>query len=78
MVGTCPETMLDVGGVNRRCFINTGTKVWTVTETSYQQDLDKLELMNVGELIHITAVNGLDIPYVGYVTLIDLRFLANK
>ena len=52
-----------------RCFINTGTQVSTVTETFYRQDLDKLESMNVGELIRITAVNGLDIPYIGDVTL---------
>ena len=54
-----------------KCLLDTGSMVSTVTEAFYQEHLAPkgTPLKSNGPCLHITAVNGLEIPYIGYLEL---------
>ena len=69
-VGDCPELKVKVGGVDVGCLIDTGAEVSTITESFYKEFLDQgSEVIDVTSYIRISASQGLEIPYVGYVEL---------
>ena len=69
-VGDCPEVKVGVGGVDVGCLIDTGAEVSTITESFYKEFLAQgREVIDVTSYIRISASQGLEIPYVGYVEL---------
>lgn len=69
-VGDCPEVKVRLGGVDVGCLIDTGAEVSTVTESFYKEFLARgSEVVDVTSYIKISASQGLEIPYVGYVEL---------
>ena len=69
LVGDCPTLTVRLRGIDVMCLIDTGSMVSTITEGFFYQHLHP-----TGSTIHhnipflrITAANGLEIPYVGYV-----------
>lgn len=70
-VGTCPVVEIKVRGVPISCLLDTGSQVSTITEKFFYEHLggqDKDVLSTTGWL-KLTAANGLDIPYKGYLEL---------
>ena len=69
-VGNCPEVKIKLGGVDIGCLIDTGAEVSTITESFYKEFLAQgREVIDVTSYIKISASQGLEIPYVGYVEL---------
>lgn len=69
-VGNCPEVKIKLGGVDVGCLIDTGAEVSTITESFYKEFLAQgREVIDVTSYIKISASQGLEIPYVGYVEL---------
>lgn len=59
-----------VGDVDVACLIDTGAEVSTITESFFFRHLsDGREVQNVSSYIRLSASQGLDIPYVGYIEL---------
>ena len=69
-VGTCPTATVLMGGVEVNCLLDTGSQVSTITESFFRKYIARndRELASCSWL-KLTAANGLDIPYVGYVEL---------
>ncbi|KAK3737241.1 hypothetical protein QZH41_010870 [Actinostola sp. cb2023] len=68
--GNCPEVRVRVGDVDVRCLIDTGAEVSTVTESFYKEHLAPgREVVDVTSYMTISASQGLEIPYIGYVEL---------
>ncbi|KAL6485918.1 hypothetical protein MHYP_G00053100 [Metynnis hypsauchen] len=70
-IGTCPIVELEIGGVKTRCLLDTGSQVSTITEQFFRKHLsgeDDDILLPAGWL-KLTAANGLEIPYLGYLEL---------
>ena len=66
-----------VGDVDVACLIDTGAEVSTITESFYLEYLSQgREVLNVSCYIRISASQGLEIPYIGYVEL-QLTVLSN-
>ena len=69
-VGVCPEVSVKLGDAEVRCVIDTGAEVSTVTESFYRKNLvQDCELVDVSAFIQISASQGTDIPFVGYIEL---------
>ena len=64
-------TVFVVGsGIQINCLLDTGAQVSTIAESFYNDHLaQENDLVDVRQFISISAANGLDIPYVGYVEL---------
>ena len=68
--GDCPEVKVSLGGVDVGCLIETGAEVSTVTESFFKEFLAQgSEVVHVTSYITISASQGLEIPYMGYVEL---------
>lgn len=69
-IGNCPVAEIRVGGVDIRCLIDTGAEVSTVTESFYKEhQAQGRKVIDVTSTIRISASQGLEIPFVGYVEL---------
>jgi hypothetical protein len=69
-VGTCPEATVTLGSKEVRCLLDTGAQVSTVTESFFLNNLaEEADLWDVSSFIRISAANGGDIPFVGYLEL---------
>ena len=69
-VGNCPEVKVKLGGVDVGCLIDTDAEVSTITESFYKEFLAQgREVIDVTSYIKISASQGLEIPYTGYVEL---------
>ena len=73
LVGGCPHVVVQMGGVDVKCLVDTGSMVSTVTETFFCQNLRGSP--NACQWLQLTAANGLAIPYLGYVEL-DVKVLG--
>ena len=62
-----------MGGVDVKCLVDTGSMVSTVTETFFYENLKGAT--NNCQWLQLTAANGLDIPYLGYIEL-DVQVLG--
>lgn len=71
VIGTCPVTELKIGGASACCLLDTGNKVSTITEELFQKHLsgEEKDIQFTSSWLWITAVNGLEIPYLGYLEL---------
>ena len=70
-VGTCPVVEMKIGGVSTRCLLDTGSQVSTVTEQFFRQHLcgEEDDMLSTAGWLRLTAANGLEIPYLGYLEL---------
>ena len=77
-VGNCPEVKVKLGGVDVGCLIDTGAEVSTITESFYKEFLAQgREVIDATSYIKISASQGLEIPYIGYVQLTALSHTFN-
>ena len=62
---------MEIGPVRMQCLLDTGAQVSTITESFYEEHLAENggHVRDVSQLIRISAAQGLDIPYVGYIEL---------
>ncbi len=70
-VGKCPVVDLKIGGVDVSCLLDTGSQVSTITEHFFKEHLagEEKDMLYTTGWLKITAANGLDIPYLGYLEL---------
>ncbi len=70
-VGTCPMVDLKIRGVLVSCLLDTGSQVSTITEGFFREHLfgNESDVLSTSGWLKITAANGLDIPYLGYMEL---------
>lgn len=62
---------LKIGGVSVSCLLKTGSQVSTITEHLFKEHLagEADDMLSTSGWLKITAANGLDIPYLGYIEL---------
>ncbi len=70
-VGKCPVSNLKINGVSAACLLDTGSQVSTVSECFFREHLfgEDKDMLSTAGWLKITAANGLDIPYLGYLEL---------
>ena len=58
-------------GVHVRCLLDSGSQVSTITESFFNKHFRhrRSELLDTNKWITLTAANGLEIPYIGYLEL---------
>ncbi|KAL1007184.1 hypothetical protein UPYG_G00083180 [Umbra pygmaea] len=63
--------ILKIGGVSATCLLDTGSQVSTITESFFREHLSGADddMLSTAGWLKITAANGLDIPYLGYLEL---------
>ena len=67
-IGSCPEATIEIGDVEYMCLFDSWSEVSMVTESFYRRFLEPegYRLIQIDTVLHLTAVNGLTVPYVGY------------
>ena len=70
-VGSCPVTTVKLGGIPVRCLLDSGSQVSTITESFSNQHFHPrgTDLLDTNKWLTLTAANGLEIPYIGYLEL---------
>ena len=68
-VGKCPVVVVEMGGVQVNCLLDSGSEVSTITESFFKKHFQGKDLLCTSGWLTLTAANGLDIPYVGYFEL---------
>ncbi len=78
LTGRCPEATVSFAGAEALCLVDTGAEVSIVTETFFREKLLSrgLRLQDPLDWMRITAANGTDMPYMGYVEL-DITVLGH-
>ncbi|KAL0161724.1 hypothetical protein M9458_045449, partial [Cirrhinus mrigala] len=78
-VGTCPQIDIKVLGVEVSCLLDTGSQVSTISESFFRQHLggDDEDMLSTTGWLKLTAANGLDIPYLGYLEL-EIETMGRK
>ena len=68
IVGDSPTTTVIIGGKKVQALVDTGSQVSMMTEATYTELMDKDDqpIKPLHHCLHITAANGLEVPYVGY------------
>lgn len=69
---------MQIGGVSFNCLLDTGAQVSTITESFFRRHLKQhaASIVDVSPYLRISAAQGLDIPYVGYIEL-PIAFLGH-
>ena len=70
-VGECPVVTVRLGGIEIPCLLDSGSEVSTITEEFFNEHFGPQgkTLLPTGDWLRLTAANGLEIPYVGYLEL---------
>lgn len=70
-IGRRPIIKAFFGGVEISCLMDTGSQVTTMTESFYKEKIAPAypDLLETGRWFRIRAANGLEVPYLGIVTL---------
>lgn len=70
-VGECPVVTVRLGGIEIPCLLDSGSEVSTITEEFFNEHFrpQGKTLLPTGDWLRLTAANGLEIPYVGYLEL---------
>ena len=70
-VGECQVATVRLGGVDVPCLLDSGSEVSTITEEFFNEHFrpQGKTLLPTGDWLKLTAANGLEIPYVGYLEL---------
>lgn len=59
---------MDVNGIAMCCLLDTGAQVSTMTESFYRSHIPEFgDLIDITDMLRISAANGGDIPYLGYI-----------
>ena len=77
LIGQCPTITVQVQGIPTTFLLDTGSMVTTLGEGYFKQHLQahlKTPVQNC-DWLHLTAANGLTIPYLGYVEM-DMTVLG--
>ena len=57
-------------GIRLHCLLDTGAQVSTITESFFKKHLAREnDLIEIGALLSVSAVNGSAVPFIGYVEL---------
>ncbi|KAK3700941.1 hypothetical protein QZH41_005652 [Actinostola sp. cb2023] len=62
-VGKCPAVVVEMGGVQVNCLLDSGSEVSTITESFFKKHFQGKDLLCTSGWLTLTAANGLDIPY---------------
>lgn len=70
-IGKCPVVELKLNKVSTACLLDTGSQVSTLTDEFFRKHLlgNEDALVPTDSWLKLTAANGLEIPYQGYVEL---------
>ena len=68
-IGKCPVDVVKIGGIPVNCLLDTGSQVTTITETFFNLHYKGMTLLSTSNWLTLTAANGLEIPYAGYIEL---------
>ena len=62
---------MKLGGVHVHCFLDSGSQVSTITESFFNKHFRprRSKLLDTNQWLTLTAANGLEIPYIGYLEL---------
>ena len=62
---------MKLGGVHVRCLLDSGSQVSTITESFFNKHFRprRSKLLDTNQWLTLTAANGLEIPYIGYLEL---------
>ena len=62
---------MKLGGVHVRCLLDSGSQVSTITESFFTNHFRprRSKLLEINQWVTLTAANGLEIPYIGYLEL---------
>ena len=68
LVGASPRVSAKIGGRVVQALVDTGSQVSMISEGLFREIFGSEEkVKDVGPLLRITAANGLEVPYVGYI-----------
>ena len=67
VIGTSPSVDVVMDGVVVPCLLDTGSMVTMITESFFKENVKFAELKQSSSWLTLRAVNGLEIPYVGYI-----------
>ena len=67
-VGECPVATVQLDGVDVPCLLGSGSEVSTIPEEFFNEHFrpQRKTLLPTGDWLRLTAANGLEIPYIGY------------
>ena len=62
---------MKLGGVHVHCLLDSGSQVSTITESFFTNHFRprRSKLLDINQWVTLTAANGLEIPYIGYLEL---------
>ena len=62
---------MKLGGVHVHCLLDSGSQVSTITESFFNKHFrpTRSKLLDTNQWLTLTAANGLEIPYIGYLEL---------
>ena len=68
---------MKLGGVHVRCLLDSGSQVSTITESFFNKHFRprRSELLDTNQWLTLTAGNGLEIPYIGYLEIPYIGYL---
>ena len=69
MVGITNEADFLINGTECKALLDTGSTVFTISQTFYDKLSDKAPIKPLSELLHVEGASGHQIPYVRYVEL---------
>ena len=71
LVGSCPVLSIKLCDVDVYSLLDTGSMVSTITESFFNEHFSALGEQDIEDCrwLGLKAANGLDIPYIGYITL---------
>ena len=76
-IGKCPLVDVLVNDKEVKCLLDTGAEVSTLTEDFYKNNLAGIETVDTTKWMKITAANGIEIPYIGYVET-DVKMMGQN
>ncbi len=74
-VGNCPMQEVTIGGIVVPALLDSGSQVSTISESFFRRHFSDRELLETYHWLTLTAANGLDIPYIGYLEM-DVQCLG--
>lgn len=63
------EVTIRINGIPTAALLDTGSTVSTICESFYEQNLQDVEIQDIGDLFELKCADGSDLPYKGAVEL---------
>lgn len=67
LIGAKYTAQVKINNQTCNCLLDTGSKVTTVSQSFYENNLSGLEIHPINELLEIEAANGENVPYSGFI-----------